>query len=327
MWLLIALIGLTVAIWGSRRAVASASSVALGFGVSPFVVGVVILSVGTDLPEVANSIVASVNGNGDINLGDSVGSAVTQITLILGFLPFVVGTIEVTRRRVQAVGLLTAAALVTLGVLTLDGWISRGDALTLLGLWLGMSLYVAKRKLTAAEPTMTVRPQRSWRLVATTIFSLGIVAAGAMAAVLSLIEIAEALDAPVFLVSFFGLAIGTSLPEFVVNVTALRQGQRDLAIGGVLGSSLVDSTLSVGAGPAIAPVAVTASYALLSSAVAALAVLIVTAVLVARRRHDRWSGLLFIAIYAALYPILLSAAVMDAVLRRDRVSCPSDGAW
>ncbi len=307
LWLASATVGSAVAIWGSRRAVTSASSVALGFGWSPFVVGVVILSIGTDLPEVANSIVASVAGNGDINLGDSVGSAVTQITLILGVLPFAVGRFEVERHRVLVVGLLTAVALVVLGVLTVDGWISRANGLTLIALWLGMSVFVAKRKLIASESSMTVRPQRSWRLVGVTVLSLGVVAVGAMAAVFSFIEIAEMLGAPAFLVSFFGLALGTSLPELVVYLTALRQGQRDLAIGGVFGSALVDATLSVGAGPTVAPVAVTASYALWSSASATIVVLIVTAVLVVRQKHDRWTGLLFIALYAALYPILLNA--------------------
>lgn len=307
LWVAGTIVGLVIAIWGSRRAVASASSVALGFGVSPFVVGVVILSVGTDLPEVANSIVASINGNGDINLGDSVGSAATQLTLVLGLLPFVAGKFEVEPHRVRAVGALTVAALVVLGALTVDGWLSRANGLTLMALWLVTSIYISKRKLIASEPTMTVRPRRSWRLVGLTIVALGVVTVGSMMAVFSLIEIAEALGAPEFLVSFFGLAIGTSLPEFVVDITALRQGQRDLAIGDVFGSSLVDSTLSVGAGPAVAPVAVTAGYALWSSAAAAVAVVLVTTALVLRRRHDRWTGLLFIAIYAALYPILLAA--------------------
>ena len=307
LWSLVAALGLAVAVRASRRAVDAASKLALGFGMTPFVVGVVILSVGTDLPEVANSIVSSVNGNGDINLGDSVGSAVTQITLVLGLFPFIVGVIPVTRRRVFAVGLLTTTALAALAIMVADGWMSRANGLTLVALWVAMSFFLASRKLVASEPVMIVRTPRSARLVAITVLSLGVVAAGAMAAVFSLIEIARILSAPEFLVSFFGLAIGTSLPELVVNATALKQGKRDLAIGGVLGASMVDATLSAGAGPSIAPVAVTASYALWSSISAAVVVLIVTLVLAMRRQHDRKSGLLFILLYAALYPILLNA--------------------
>lgn len=306
LWALLAALGLTVAVWGSRRAVDAASKLALGFGISPFVVGAVVLSVGTDLPEVANSIVASIHGNGDINLGDSVGSAVTQVTLILGLLPFFVGRIEMTRRRVWAVGLLTTVALVALAYLVADGWMSRRDGLILVSLWLVMSVVVARRKLVASEPVLAVRAHRSIRLLAVTVASLGAVTAGAMAAVLSLIEVAQILAAPEFLVSFFGLAIGTSLPELVVSVAALRQGKRDLAIGGLLGSSMVDATLAVGVGPLFAPVAVTASWGVSSAIAAAIVVLAVTAVLASRKRHDRKSGLLFILLYAALYPILLT---------------------
>ncbi|NNF64137.1 MAG: sodium:calcium antiporter [Acidimicrobiia bacterium] len=306
-WVLVSTIGLAVAVWGSRRAVSSASRLALGFGVSPFVVGAVVLSVGTDLPEIANSIVASVSGNGDINLGDSVGSAVTQITLVLGLLAFLVGRIGVPRRRVQAVGLLTALALVVLAVMVADGWMSRANGLILIALWVGMSVFLARRKLVASDPVLVVRSERKARLVVTTMLSLGVVALGATVAVLSLVEVAEILELPEFLVSFFGLAIGTSLPELVVDYTALRQGQRDLAVGELFGSSMVDASLSVGAGPAVAPVAVTATYALWSTLSAAVVVLVVTLVLVRRGHHDRWSGALFIVIYLAMYPLLLNA--------------------
>ena len=307
LWVVITFVGLLVAVWASHRAVDAASGLALGFGMSPFVVGLVILSVGTDLPEVANSVVASVNGNGDINLGDSVGSAVTQITLILGLLPFFVGGFEVTRRRVQAVGVITALALCVLAVMVWDGWMSRTDGLILLAMWLAASIFLARRKLVAAEPVLTVSQPRGMRMVGVLIFFLAIVTGGAMAAVFSLIEIAELLAAPEFLVSFFGLALGTSLPELVVSVAAVRQGKRDLAIGGLLGSSMVDATLAVGAGPAVAPVAVTASYGVWSSLAAAVVVLAVTATLAIRSRHDRRSGFLFIVLYAALYVALLAS--------------------
>ncbi|MDH3307367.1 MAG: sodium:calcium antiporter, partial [Acidimicrobiia bacterium] len=89
LWAAGAVVGLLVAIAASKRAVRYASALALGFGVSPFLVGVTLMSIGTDLPEMANSIMASVSGHGDINLGDSIGSAVTQLTLVLGILPFV----------------------------------------------------------------------------------------------------------------------------------------------------------------------------------------------------------------------------------------------
>lgn len=300
-----AVVGLGLAIWASRRAVDAVSQLALGFGVSPFVVGLVILSIGTDLPEIANSIVASVNGNGDINVGDSVGSAVAQLTLVLGSLPFFVGAFAVSKSRIRAVGLATVGVLVLLAFVTADGALSRTDGLLLVGLWIVITTLLATRRLVASEPALTVQPSRSGRLVIVTVVFLLAVTAGAMVAVFSLIEVAELLGVSEFAISFFGLAIGTSLPEFIIDITALRRGQRDLAIGDIFGSSLVDVTLSVGIGPAIAPVLVTAVYARWASLLAAGAILAVTVILITRPRHTRWTGLALLVIYGLMYPLLL----------------------
>ena len=90
-----------------------------------------------------------------------------------------------------------------------------------------------------------------------------------------------------------------------MTLTALRQGQKDLAIGDAVGATFVDSTLSIAAGPLIAPVAVTASLAVRGSLIAAIAVALVTILLVARKRHDRLSGVVLIAIYLSLYFFLI----------------------
>ena len=96
-----------------------------------------------------------------------------------------------------------------------------------------------------------------------------------------------------------------SLLALVFTVTALRRGQRDIAVGDVFGSSLADATLSLGIGPLIAATAVTADLVVRGSLVVAGVVGIVTMFLVGRRRHTAWSGLVLLALYAALYPLLL----------------------
>jgi hypothetical protein len=86
--------GFAVTVVASRRAVSDAAVLAAGTRLPPFLVGITLLAIGTDLPEIANSIVASVTGHGDINVGDSVGSAATQMTLVLGLLPILGGGIR-----------------------------------------------------------------------------------------------------------------------------------------------------------------------------------------------------------------------------------------
>jgi cation:H+ antiporter len=89
LWLVAVVSGLTITVLGSREAASDATQLARCTRLPPFFVGMTLLALGTDFPEIANSVVASFKDNGDVNVGDSVGSAATQLTLILGLLPFV----------------------------------------------------------------------------------------------------------------------------------------------------------------------------------------------------------------------------------------------
>src|ERR671915_1367792 len=90
--------GLAVALVASDRAVAYTRALAAALGAPTFIVGVVLVAIGTDLPEIANSIAAHVEGEGDVNVGDSVGSTLTQYTLVLGLFPVAVSVIAIDRR-------------------------------------------------------------------------------------------------------------------------------------------------------------------------------------------------------------------------------------
>jgi cation:H+ antiporter len=95
------------------------------------------------------------------------------------------------------------------------------------------------------------------------------------------------------------------MPEILVDVTALRRGAPGIALGDALGSSLVDSTLSIGAGPLVAPADVTTRLAVVGSLYTLAAVAAVGAVLAWRRRHDRASAAVLMGLYAFSYVILL----------------------
>jgi cation:H+ antiporter len=138
------------------------------------------------------------------------------------------------------------------------------------------------------------------------LFALAIVGGATLVAVWGLTNLAEALSVPEYIIAFFLASIGTSLPELVVTTTAIRRGERELAIGDALGATFIDSTLSLGIGPLIAPVAVTASLAVVGSLSAAIAVGIVTLTLALRGRHDWRTGVPFIVLYLLFYVVLLN---------------------
>jgi cation:H+ antiporter len=137
--------------------------------------------------------------------------------------------------------------------------------------------------------------------------ALAAVGAGATFAVRALVRIAELVGVPEFVLAFFGASLGTSAPEIAVDLTALLRGAPGIALGDALGSSLVDSTLSIGAGPIVAPAAVTARLAVVGSVYALAAVAIVGIALGWRRRHDRLTAALLIGLYVLAYFVVIGS--------------------
>lgn len=299
-------LGFATTVFASRKAVGHARLLAEATAVSPFIVGITLFAIGTDLPEIANSVIASVSDHGDINVGDSVGSAVTQITLVLGLLPLVVGAFVVGRGRVGRTGLITVGSLLVAAALFADGHFSRVDSVILIAGWLGGSVFIWRGLPPAAEPVMRVPARKAGRHALIALMMLALVGAGAAAAVWGLVGIADSLDVPEYTLAFVVAAIGTSLPELVVDITALRAGATDLAVGDVFGSSFVDSTLSMAVGPLLAPTAITASLAVRGALIGAGMVGAVALLLTVSRHHNRVTGLACMALWLLAYVLLIS---------------------
>jgi cation:H+ antiporter len=305
-FLILLLVGLGAALAASELAVSYTRALAAGFGAPPFVVGVVLVGVGTDLPEIANSIASHLQDEGDVNVGDSIGSTLTQSTFVLGIFPLVAGVLAISRRQVGLITVLTIAGLGLTTLFVLDGHLSRLEGLALIAAW-GTATLVVTRLLSggAGDVPPAVRHDGRFMQALVALGALALVGGGATLAVYSLVRLANSIGVPEFLLAFFGASVGTSLPEILVDITALRRGAPGIALGDALGSSLVDSTLSIGAGPAAAPADVTARLAVVGSVYTLAAVAAVGALLAVRRRHDRTSAAVLIGLYALSYAVLL----------------------
>jgi cation:H+ antiporter len=304
------LAGVGLAALASANAVKHATAVVEGSKLPAFVVGSSLVAIGTDLPEIANSITASLAGHGDLNVGDSIGSAATQITLVLGLLPFLSRrTLEVERAAVGPTAMAMATAL-GLGILLFsDGHLSRLDGGLLVGSW-GIAAYAIYRVGAAAEddPRPEPPPGRVSARLKPAFAALGffvLVGLGATIGVLAFVEIAAILGIPEYIISFFAASLATSLPELLVDLAAIRTGQVAMALGDAFGSSLVDSSLSIGIGPLIAPTAVSAEMATRGSVGTLVALGVVTTVMMLAGRWNRWTGALALLAYAGLYFVLL----------------------
>jgi len=300
--------GLGLALVASDRAVAYTRALAAALGAPPFIVGVVLVSLGTDLPEIANSIAAHLQDEGDVNVGDSIGSTLTQYTLVLGLFPFVAGAMVIDRRQVGVVTALTMAGLTLTTIFVADGWLGRWEGLALVLAW-ALFTWIVVRAIPGSAPEVAPRVAfgSRWAQAGVVLGALAIVGLGATVAVRALVRLAELAGVPEFVIAFFGASLGTSAPEIVVDVTALLRGAPGIALGDALGSSLVDATLSIGIGPLVAPASVTARLAVTGALCTLLAVGVVGGLLGKRRRHDRSSAFVLLGLYLLAYAVLLSA--------------------
>jgi cation:H+ antiporter len=127
---------------------------------------------------------------------------------------------------------------------------------------------------------------------------------GAYIVITAVVAMANLLHVPEYLISFFAVAIGTSLPELAVDLTAVFKRQYEIAIGDAIGSCIVDAGLSIGIGPLLFPTVVSGRFAETTGLYALLASAIVISVLALRRKLDRKAGVLFIALYGLAYGII-----------------------
>ena len=299
-WIGLGLFGAVLMAGGSRIALREVVALSERMRLAKFVVGVTIVALGTDLPEIVNSIVSSRLGHGDVNLGDSIGSVLAQATLVLGLLPFATRRpLAIGRREVAGLAIATVVLLGLGAALASDGHVSRIDAALLIGGGLA-ALASSVRSSSGLEPD----PPRSRTLrhplqhAALAFAALAGVAAGATLLVRAVVATSLALGAPEYALAFFAAALGTSLPELVVNLTAMRRGERAMALGGVLGACLLDASVSAGIGPLLFPTDVSSGAAIRGAAAAAAGTALAAVALLGRGRHDRATGALLLTLYA-----------------------------
>lgn len=301
------ILGMALLIFSAHKAVQHSVGIASALGMSPLLIGLLIVSLGTDLPEIANSIVSSAAGHGDINVGDSFGSVLAQISLMLGLLPFFGGTLKVKRDEIMVIGACEVLALIASVSMVEKGYISRMDAVFMVASW-PILMLIIKKMITQKESIEVRTNRRLLHHVVIAVLGFVGVAAGSYVMINSVITLSALLHIHEYFISFFMVAIGTSLPELVVDLTAMRKGQHEIAIGDALGSCIVDASFSIGIGPLFFPITVSASLAETSGLYALLVSITVLSTLALREKLDRKAGALFIVLYLLSY-VMVSARI------------------
>ena len=304
---IVLILGIALLVFSSEKAVKHSLIIASAMGISSLIIGLVLASVGTDLPEIANDIISSALGHGDLTIGDSLGSVLAQITLVLGVLPFFGGTFKVKRREIAVIGACEVLALILVVSIVRTGYISRGNALLLVASWPILMLIIRKvlaKNVTEKGAVLSTDRRLSYHFMVASLGFIGI-AIGAYAVIQSAISLSAAFHIPEYIISFFVIGIGTSLPELVVELSAIRKKEYELAIGDAIGSCIVDATISCGIGPLIFPITVSGELAMITGLYTTFASIVVVSTLALREKLDRKAGTLFIGLYLLSYTILL----------------------
>ncbi|NMB63123.1 MAG: sodium:calcium antiporter [Chloroflexi bacterium] len=305
--ILFLVIGLILMIVSSKKTVDYSVELASILNVPPLIIGVVLISLGTDLPEIINSVLSNYFGHADISIGDSVGSILTQLTLVFGILPFFGGAIKFKRRELAVIGGCLILSLIFLFTIFEKGTFTRLNAFFLvasLGLFtMIITTSVAKSDFEKTNH-LTSHKRKGILVLLVFVFLLG-VGAGSVLIINSVIKLAEDIHIPEYFISFFIVGIGTSLPELFVDITAIKKKQYNIAIGDILGSCLVDATLSIGLGQLLFPQKVSTVLANQTILYTIIVAAIVILVLALRRKLDKKTGILFIILYFFSYSFLL----------------------
>jgi len=298
------ILGIALLTFSAEKAVAHSVSIASTLRMSPLMIGLIMVSLGTDFPEITNSIVSSALGHGDINVGDSLGSVLAQMTLVLGLLPFLGGAFRVRRDEITVLGACEALALIATISMVEKGYISWMNAVFLVASW-PMLMLITRNVVKKPVVAPHISQRLSFHLMVAILGFLG-VAVGSFIVIESVIALSAALQVPEYFISFFIVAIGTSLPELVVDLTAVRREQYEIAIGDAVGSCLVDAGFSIGIGPLIfGKIMVFGRLAETTGLHALLGSIVVISTLALREKLDKKVGVLFLVLcllsYATVY--------------------------
>jgi cation:H+ antiporter len=294
--------GVALLAYSSEKAVKHSVSIASALGISPLMIGLVVVSLGTDLPEIVNSITSSAMGHGDIAVGDAFGSVLVQITLILGLVALLGGAFKVKRNEIAVIGACELLALIASVSMVEKGYISRMNAIFLV-VSFPLLMFIVKNVM-KNEYTIPQGDTKLFRHFVVAIIGYVGIAIGAYLVVNSVVALSAGAHIPEYLISFFVVAIGTSLPELAVDLTAVRKKQYGIAIGDAIGSCIVDAGLTIGIGSLFFPITVSARLAETTGLYALFASIAVLLVLAVRQKLDRKAGVFFIILYGLSYSIL-----------------------
>jgi cation:H+ antiporter len=312
--LLLVVAGLTLLVVGGESLVRGASTLAGKAGISPLVIGLVVVSAATSAPELAVTVGSVLNGEPDLAIGNVVGSNIANILLILG-LATVISPLVIKRQlvRFDIPVMLMASGLLLL--FTLDGRLDAMEGallLILLAMHTIASVIIGRRayvdpELEEVELPLNAKPVSLPLAIVLLLLGVVLLVFGSKLLVTGAVSMATDLGVSSLVIGLTVVAIGTSLPELATSIVAIRKGETDMAVGNVVGSNLFNiglvlglPALMFGEGLPFADGAVAIDLPLMLAAAIALLPIAFTGFIIAR-----WEGWLFLFLYVSYLTYLV----------------------
>ncbi len=313
-------VGLVLLIGGADLLVRGATRIAAAAGIAPLVIGLTVVAFGTSAPELAVTTAATVQGNADLALGNVVGSNILNVLLILG-LSAVVAPLVVQRRVVRAEVPLMIAITALVGLLTVDGSVSRleGAALLVGGITYTVVLVLQARKANARTPSASPTRRTPLALAGSAVLvvvGLGLLILGSHWIVEGAQAMAAALGVPNLVIGLTVVSIGTSLPELATSVVATARGERDLAVGNIIGSNVFNLLIILGAAALVSDAGLPVPLSALTFDIPVMLVVAIVClpIFLTGLRIDRLEGLIFLVFYGVYTTYLVLRASQHEAL-------------
>ena len=291
---------LYVLVRGADLFVEGAKRIGAHFGMTSFAIGVLIVGLGTSLPELASSLAAVLAGSTEIVIANAVGSNITNILLIVGVLAALSGPVVINKNLLKTELPIFMIATIHFVLSVYDGVVDQIEALLLVGtlaayLWYLFSPSNEAKKQMEIDVDET-KSKLNTKDIVFVALGIGAVLLGAHYTVQMAVNIATGLAIPLGLVSIGAIAIGTSLPELFVSLRAIKNNEVDLAIGNIFGSNAFNILLVVGLPGLLAPL-VAGEVVMELGLVVLIAASLILFVNGLARQIQRWEGLMMILFF------------------------------
>lgn len=303
--LLLILVGCLSLYFGATTLIHGATALGHRLSLSPTLIGLLLVALGTSTPEVAVSVGAALQGHGDIAAGNVVGSNIINIALVLGIAAAVrrlPANVSIYRRDLPALMALTVIAVLWLG----DGSVSRIEGLVLFTsvlAYLGYTVSV-RRAYYAQRPQTAAKLSSAWRGLGQTVIGVTLLVFGADWLVAGGVGLARAFHVAESTIALTVTAVGTGIPEIAATLVAVARGHYALGLGNIVGSNLMNLGFALGLAALVAPFSTSGLgwFPLTTLVIVTLAVWVVVTI---QRMVTRWVGAALLMAFGVYQTTLL----------------------